>query len=75
MALAQSPTTQKLWFGLTVQRQGAFTGCQRCELVCPVGEDYPALEESMVRRQDLPADFAPRVTGDLVQIERWQLSD
>ncbi len=39
---AASPLTQRLWFDMTVQRQGAFTGCQRCQLVCPVGEDAAA---------------------------------
>ncbi len=34
------PVTQQLFFNLTVLRQGSFTGCARCELVCPVGEDY-----------------------------------
>ncbi len=38
--IAESPVTQQIFYNLTVQRQGAYTGCQSCQLVCPVGEDY-----------------------------------
>ena len=38
--IARSPVTQQIFYNLTVQRQGAYTGCQSCQLVCPVGEDY-----------------------------------
>lgn len=42
--LARSPATQQIFYNLTVQRQGAYTGCQSCQLVCPVGEDYPGFD-------------------------------
>jgi epoxyqueuosine reductase QueG len=67
-ALARSLDSEKLWFNMTVMRQGAFTGCARCELVCPVGEDWPAVEASPARRQDLPREIQRVRTGDLVQI-------
>jgi epoxyqueuosine reductase QueG len=68
-AIARSLDSERLWFHMTVMRQGAFTGCARCELVCPVGEDWPAVAASPARQQDLPRE--PRRTrhGDLVQIE------
>lgn len=66
--------TQQLFYHLTVMRQGAYTGCARCELVCPVGEDYPAIEESSVRQADLPRDFAPTIEGGLVQVRSQSLS-
>jgi ferredoxin len=68
-AIARSPETEKLWFHMTVMRQGAFTGCARCELVCPVGEDWPVLETSPARRQDLPREPQRFRDGDLVRIE------
>ena len=33
----RSQAPQRLFYHLTVTRQGAYTGCARCELVCPVG--------------------------------------
>lgn len=36
--IAESPVTQRIFYNLTVQRQGAYTGCQSCQLACPVGE-------------------------------------
>ena len=60
--------TQQLFYHLTVMRQGAYTGCARCELVCPVGEDYPAIEGSAVRQRDLAADAPPSVDGGTVRV-------
>jgi ferredoxin len=68
-AIARSPETEKLWFNMTVMRQGAFTGCQRCEVVCPVGEDWPAIAASPAREQDLPPELRRTRRGDLIQIE------
>jgi ferredoxin len=68
-AIARSPDTEKLWFNMTVMRQGAFTGCQRCEVVCPVGEDWPAIAASPARQQDLPRQPQVSYDGDLVRIE------
>lgn len=51
--IARSPVTQQLFYNLTVQRQGAYTGCQSCQLVCPVGDDYARIEASSVRQRDL----------------------
>lgn len=42
--IAESPVTQRIFYNLTVQRQGAYTGCQSCQLACPVGEDYERLD-------------------------------
>lgn len=36
--------TLKIWYSMTVLRQGGFTGCMKCEQVCPVGEDYPRIQ-------------------------------
>ena len=63
-AIARSGDTEKLWFNMTVMRQGAFTGCARCELVCPVGEDWPAIAASPARQQDLPHE--PRRTREAI---------
>ncbi len=51
--IARSPVTQQIFYNLTVQRQGAYTGCQSCQLACPVGADYPRIERSPARQQDL----------------------
>ena len=64
----RSQATQQLFYHVTVTRQGAYTGCARCELVCPVGEDYAAIEASTVRKRDLPADLELTVEGDVVRI-------
>ncbi|MDE2849010.1 MAG: hypothetical protein OXP74_00200 [Acidobacteriota bacterium] len=42
--IARNPLTQQIFYNLTVQRQGAYTGCQSCQLACPVGEDYERLD-------------------------------
>ncbi len=68
-ALARSGDTEKLWFNMTVMRQGAFTGCARCELVCPVGEDWPAVAASPARQLDLAREPRRTRDGDLVRIE------
>jgi ferredoxin len=68
-AVASSVDTDKLWFNMTVMRQGAYTGCARCELVCPVGEDWAALSASPARQQDLPHEPRRTRSGDLVRIE------
>jgi ferredoxin len=68
-AIARSPETEKLWFNMTVMRQGAFTGCQRCEVVCPVGEDWPAISASPARQRDLPNELRRTIQGDLIRIE------
>jgi epoxyqueuosine reductase QueG len=68
-AIARSGDTEKLWFHMTVMRQGAFTGCARCELVCPVGEDWPAVAAAPARQRDLPREPRRTRRGDLIQIE------
>ena len=67
--MARSQDTEKLWFNMTVMRQGAFTGCARCELVCPIGEDWPLVQASPARQQDLPHDVRRERHGDLIRIE------
>lgn len=47
VARARDPITERIWFNMTVLRQGAFTGCQLCELVCPVGADLSMLEAGL----------------------------
>lgn len=69
-AKIRRPVTQKLFYHLTLMRQGAFTGCGLCELVCPVGEDYEAVESFPARQRDLPGGVEPEVDGDLVRIRR-----
>src|SRR6185295_3255621 len=46
VAVVHEKTTWKIWYNLTLLRQGAFTACVRCELVCPIGADYPVIERS-----------------------------
>ncbi|MCK6439270.1 MAG: hypothetical protein L6Q71_03600 [Planctomycetes bacterium] len=36
--------TLKIWYAMTIQRQGGFTGCMKCEQVCPIGADYAGIE-------------------------------
>jgi ferredoxin len=70
-AVARSADTEKLWFNMTVMRQGAFTGCARCELVCPVGDDWPAVASTPARQRDLPREPRRWRDGDLVRIESF----
>jgi Na+-translocating ferredoxin:NAD+ oxidoreductase RNF subunit RnfB len=44
---ARETTTRQLFHNVAVMRHGAYTGCNRCELVCPVGDDYPILAQEM----------------------------
>ena len=62
-------TTSLLWYHMTILRQGAFTGCSKCLEVCPVGEDYQKVLESPHRKRDLPADFRPRIEGEMVVVD------
>jgi ferredoxin len=50
-----SGEAQPLFHGVTVLRHGAFTGCMRCELACPVGEDYAKLEQHLAATGQQPA--------------------
>jgi ferredoxin len=43
-AIASGADSMQLFHNLTLLKHGAFTGCSSCELVCPVGDDYPAVE-------------------------------
>jgi ferredoxin len=45
-AIASGADSMQLFHNLTLLKHGAFTGCSSCELVCPVGDDYPAVERS-----------------------------
>lgn len=47
-----STECSRLWFDMTIARQGAFTGCSRCLEVCPVGEDFEKLQASPHRQRD-----------------------
>lgn len=51
--LLDSAECSRLWFDMTIARQGAFTGCSRCLQVCPVGADFEKLQESPHRQNDL----------------------
>jgi len=62
-------TTSVLWYHMTILRQGAFTGCSKCPEVCPVGEDYEEVQKSPYRHSDLPAEFRPRIEGDMVVVD------
>jgi len=52
--LAKNLTTGELWQQVTMHKEGAFTACQECAQVCPVGEDYAAVQRSPHRQADLP---------------------
>jgi ferredoxin len=63
-SVAREKTTLHLWYNLTVLRQGAFTGCSRCEIVCPVGFDYPAIERELP-----PVEVRHTTASGLVSVE------
>ena len=44
---ARDTATQQFHHSMTILRQGAFTGCMRCEVVCPIGADYPKIEKRL----------------------------
>lgn len=50
--LIRSQMTAELWQNVTVLRHGAMTGCKKCWLVCPVGEDFDKLADSPHRQND-----------------------
>jgi ferredoxin len=52
--LAKDLTTGELWQQVTMHKEGAFTACQECAQVCPVGADYAAIQRSPHRQADLP---------------------
>ena len=54
--IINEPHTRRVWHNMTVQRQGGFTSCMRCEQVCPVGEDYTALEDFADQLRELDAE-------------------
>jgi ferredoxin len=68
LTVIREKTTLKLWYNLTILRQGAFTGCMRCELVCPAGSDYPEIAKSRARSRDLPDGVRHEVRDGLVSI-------
>jgi ferredoxin len=52
--LVKDLTTGELWQQVTMHKEGAFTACQACEEVCPVGADYESVQRSPHRQADLP---------------------
>ena len=44
---ARETTTRQLFHHIAIMRHGAYTGCNRCEQACPVGEDYPMIAQEM----------------------------
>jgi ferredoxin len=67
--LIASAATRELWQGLSVLRQGAFTGCMECLQVCPVGADSAAVQASVHRKQDFPAGIVFHRTAGSVAVE------
>jgi ferredoxin len=70
LALVQSPETARIWQNMAVLRHGAFTGCLACMEVCPVGEDYVAVQRSPHRQADLPGG-AQRTLADGRVLVGW----
>ncbi len=56
-AIAAEPVTMQLFHHLTVMKQGAFTGCVRCQTVCPVGDDFPVIEASEAHREMIAGEI------------------
>jgi ferredoxin len=52
--LVKGLTTGELWQQVTMHKDGAFTACQACAEVCPVGADYESVQRSPHRQADLP---------------------
>jgi ferredoxin len=52
--IAGGAESLQIFHNLTLLKHGAFTGCSSCELVCPVGDDYQAIERSPACREALP---------------------
>jgi epoxyqueuosine reductase len=51
---ARGRTSALMFHHMLVARQATYTGCMACEQVCPVGDDYAALQRSPDRQADLP---------------------
>jgi hypothetical protein len=62
-AIIAEPATQQLWYSMAILRHGAFTGCQLCTLVCPVGPDPLPVDGEVTHGQH----------GDLVSIQPRRL--
>lgn len=62
-------TTGELWQTMIMMKEGAFMGCAECVQVCPVGQDYEAVQRSPHRSQDLPEGVKRSVNNGFVQIE------
>jgi ferredoxin len=67
-AIARGSDSLQLFHNLTLLKHGAFTGCSSCELVCPVGDDYPAVEASPVCRDALPDGVEHHLSDGVVMV-------
>jgi ferredoxin len=63
IAVIREKTTLQIWYNLAILRQSAFTGCMRCEVVCPIGSDYRQIENSATTCRDL-AGMVRHVVAD-----------
>jgi ferredoxin len=68
-AIAAEPVTMQLFHHLTVMKQGAFTGCVRCQTVCPVGDDFPTIEGSQAHCQLVPAEIRQTTSDGWVSVD------
>ena len=68
LALVRSPETARIWQNMAVLRHGAFTGCMACMEVCPVGDDYPRVQNSPHRQADLPGGVQRTLEGGRVLV-------
>lgn len=65
----RSRKTGEMWSEMAMVKEASITGCSECMQVCPVGEDFDAIQRSPLRRQDLPENLAHSYSGGFVQIE------
>ncbi|MBX5491456.1 MAG: hypothetical protein IRZ14_09870 [Chloroflexi bacterium] len=66
---ARGRTSALMFHHMLVARQAAFTGCLACEQVCPVGEDYAALQRAPERQADLPDGVQHRRADGWVEVQ------
>jgi epoxyqueuosine reductase QueG len=66
-AMLRSKAQFDLWQSI-LRGSGVVTGCRRCQDVCPVGADYPALQDALEEIPEATADKVQRL-AEMVRAE------
>ena len=60
--------TGEMWSEMAMMKEAALTGCSECVQVCPVGDDFAAIQSTPHRRSDLPDPLPRTIENGVVEV-------